>query len=109
MQTVTGQDLEALKQQHPGRHLIRLKSKSAEVIAKVPTSAEIGPLREKLHDPKLIGSSTEWFVRACIVHPPPNSPELNAILEPKPLLIEKWSKALQAAAGGDEEVEVENL
>lgn len=96
----------ALKAKYPGADLILLKSKSAEVVAKV-SKVEVDLFRELISAPATKARAMDRFVKACIVHPEPD--EVVSILSRKPSLAELWGDKLLDAAGSDEEVEAKKL
>jgi hypothetical protein len=101
------QVVQELKAKEPDRRFVVLSSKSAEAVFRVPSMKEMGPFRIKAQDKDQRGAATEWLVRTCCAHPA--GLELSAILNAKPMLLEKWAEKLVAEAGADEEVEVKNF
>ncbi len=104
---MTDEQIAELKSANPGRELVSLSSQAAEVVAKVPSLAEMGELRNRVGDKAKSGGAMEWLVRSCIVYPARE--QLNELLARKPVLIEKWYQKLEAEAGASEEVEVKKL
>lgn len=95
-----------LKVKYQGVDLVSLKSKSAEVVARV-TKNEVDLFRTLIAHPSTKGSAMERFVRACVIDPNPD--EVAALLVRRPALAERWGEMLLAEAGADEEVELKKL
>lgn len=106
-------DVAALAALHPqhglhGRTMLTLSSVSApRVTAKVPSQVEMREFRRRNQGGEREAVIAEWLARTCIVEP--DADGLNAILDRKPLLIEKWFVELVNAGGAAEKVEVGEL
>jgi len=69
--------------------------------------AEMDAYRARQNNPQQRPKAMESMVRTCLIFPDRDA--FQAVVEQKPLLIEKWADKLADAAGADEEVEVKNL
>jgi len=92
---------------YPGREVVTLASASASVKAKVPGMTEMRELRRRNQADEREVVIAEWLTRSCVVEP--DTAGVNAILDRKPLLLEKWFQALLNAGGASEQVEVGEL
>jgi hypothetical protein len=90
-----------------GRSLVKLGSPAGRVVAKVPSPLEMREFRRRNHAGESETALAEWLARSCVVEPDSNG--LNAILDRKPLLVEKWFAALVNAGGAAEKIVVGEL
>lgn len=93
--------------QYPGREVVVLTSAAARVTAKVPSPVEMREFRRRNHAGEREVVIADWLTRSCVVEP--DAAGLNAILDRKPLLTEKWFVALVNAGGAAEEIAVGEL
>lgn len=98
-------DIEALKAKH-GR-IFSLEVQGDTFIAKNPTRDVWKRFRAQIMDESKRVIAPENLVLACIVDP--SGPELDALLEQKPGLVETLSKALSESAGATGDAEKKAL
>lgn len=97
--------LDELKAANPGRELVVYTSKAGEVVFKVPNGVEFDAYRTRHgNDKAKFAEAGKGLLATCRVWPEPK--EFIALLDRRPMLLEKWVDKLTDAAGGDEEIEV---
>jgi len=91
-----------------GRELVAFKSKTAEVVFRVPNGVEMDAYRTRHgSDRAKIPEANKGLLATCLAYP--DSETFQQILNERPLLLEKWSDKLTDAAGADEVIEVKKL
>ena len=100
--------LAELQGQNPGRELVAYESKSGLVIFKVPNGVEIDAWRARhAGERRNFPEANKSLVATCRVYP--DAAAMQALLNLRPMLLEKWADKLTDAAGADEVVEVKKV
>jgi hypothetical protein len=100
--------LTELKSLNPGRELVVYRSVAGEAVFKIPNGAEFDAYRTRHgNDRAKFAEAGKSLLATCRVFP--SAADFIALLDRRPMLLEKWVDKLTDAAGGDEVIEVKKV